>query len=387
MKIGFFTDSYKPYMSGVVKSIESFTDCLQEMGHEVYIFAPDYPGVEVKDYIYRFKSVPVLTNPGFRLAIPISNHLLAEVKKLKLDIIHTHTPFLMGWLARKMARRLELPLVFTYHTLYEKYVHYTPIGQELARKVAVKYSKEYCQTCDLIITPSNFVKKMLRNYGVTTPLYTVSTGIKLVPYKEGDGEGIRQKYGIRKDEKLLLFVGRLGQEKNLEFLLKTYKEINAKLSHTKLMLVGDGPQRVYLEELRNKLCLQKEIIFAGWQKSKEVVNFYLAADLFVFPSSTETQGLVTLEAMAGGLPVVAVAAGGSRVMVDDGLNGLLVSPDKYYFTQAVVNILTRGRLYHLLQKNAVKKAAEYSIKSMTGRLIYRYQDLLRDEKTVAENLA
>lgn len=268
-------------MSGVVKSIETFTEQLQKKGHEVYIFAPNYPEAEEENNIYRFKSIPALTNPGFRLAIPISTRVVQEVKEIGLDIIHTHSPFLMGWLGRFVARKLDIPLVFTYHTLYEEYAHYAPFGQQIARKLAIKYSRDYCQSCDLVIAPSKFVENMLRGYRITTPIKTVSTGIDLNPYREKDGLWVRAKYNIKDDEKVLLFVGRLGQEKNVAFLLKVFKEVVDNLTNVKLMLVGDGPQRQKLVRLKEELpWVIRLYLLAGNPRKRLLISIWPVISLF-----------------------------------------------------------------------------------------------------------
>src|SRR5690554_1676190 len=227
MKIAFFSDSYRPYLSGVVKSIELFKDKMEELGHEVYIFAPDYPEVVRQEHIYRFKSIPAPTNSDFRLALPVSTKLTMKLRELQPDLIHTHSPFMMGLLARIEARKLDIPLVFTYHTLYDKYAHYAPLGKELARKLAVKYTRDFCKSCDLVVAPSEYVKKRLNSYKTGVPVISIPTGIDLSPYllHKNKKEDIRKKYCIEPEERMLLFVGRLGLEKNLYFLLKVMKKI------------------------------------------------------------------------------------------------------------------------------------------------------------------
>lgn len=388
MKIGFFSDSYKPYMSGVVKSIELFSSEMVKKNNQVYIFAPDYPEAEKKDNIFRFKSLPAPTNPGFRLALPVSNRVVEKVEELELDVIHTHSPFLMGWLGRFVARKLNIPLVFTYHTLYEEYAHYAPLAKGLTKKLAIKYSKDYCQACDMVVAPSKYVEKILRDYGITTKIMTVSTGINIKPYRKKDGSWVRDKYGIGQEEKVLLFVGRLGQEKNASFLIEAFKQVCDSLSCVRLIMVGDGPEKDKLQQKVDSFSLHNQVIFAGKQRPEKVVDYYLASDLFVFPSTTETQGLVTLEAMAGGLPVVAVDAAGSSVMVDDGLNGILVKLDTHLFARGVIDLLTHDMRYNLFQKNALKKAEEYAIDRMADKLLDGYKEIINaTEEGYTENLA
>jgi len=377
MKIGYFTDSYKPYMSGVVKSIDSFSNHLRKKGHQVYIFAPDYPGVKKNnDNVYRFKSLPTFTGTNFRLAIPFSAKLLASINSFNLDIIHTHSPFLMGWLGKVIARKNNIPLVFTYHTLYEKYAHYAPFAPGIVKIITRKHSDKYCSACNMIITPSDYVQQQLKEKEIKVSMITIPTGVEINKYKSCNNLQLKNKYGIADNEKVLLFVGRLGDEKNVEFLLRVFMEILNKINRVKLLLVGDGPRKKKLEKLSKIYNIQDRVIFTGWQPPDKVQDFYLASDLFVFPSMTETQGLVTLEAMAGGLPVVAVNAAGSMAMVDDGLNGLLVKADEHFFANAVIDLLTHEKRYKLLARNAKKKGEKYSMSGMAERLIKCYEALL-----------
>ncbi|MFP4017541.1 MAG: glycosyltransferase family 4 protein, partial [Halanaerobiales bacterium] len=371
MNIAFFTDSYKPYLSGVVKSIETFSKELEKLGHKVYIFAPDYPNVEKQKGVYRFISIPVFAQNDFRLAIPISNNILAEIKKLKIDIIHTHSPFLMGQLARYVSKKSGVPLVFTYHTLYDKYIHYFPFARKMARGFVNKYCNEYCQACDLVISPSEFVKTRLIKKGITVPIVTIPTGIDLETYHLGGGGNIRKEYGLSGDDKILLYVGRLAQEKNIPFLLKVFKQISDR-DNIYLILVGSGPEYTSLQKEAENLNISNQVIFAGGQQPARVVEFYLDADIFVFPSLTETQGLVILEAMAGGLPVVAVDAAGSTSIIEDGENGIVVSENEDIFALAVNQLLDNTDLYNKMQINARKKAEQMSIGNMSLKLIDSY---------------
>ncbi|MFP4662753.1 MAG: glycosyltransferase family 4 protein [Halanaerobiales bacterium] len=384
MNIAFFTDSYKPYLSGVVKSIETFSRELQERGHKVYIFAPDYPNVEKQKGIYRFISIPVFAQNDFRLAIPISNNILADIKKLKIDIIHTHSPFLMGRLARYVSNKSGVPLVFTYHTLYDKYVHYFPFARKMARGFLNKYCKEYCQSCDLLISPSDFVRMRLIKKGITVPITTIPTGIDLEAYRRDSSGKIRKEYGLSSDDRVLLYVGRLAQEKNIPFLLKVFKQIVAGVDDIYLMLVGGGPEYNSLQSEAESLNISKRVLFTGEQEPERVIDFYLDADLFVFPSLTETQGLVILEAMAGGLPVVAVDAAGSTSIIEDGENGLVVSEDEDIFARAVNRLLDNTTLYNKMQINARKKAEEMSIGNMTNKLINSYKRVLESGENIVQ---
>lgn len=383
MNIAFFTDSYHPYVSGVVNSIDRFKKELERQGHRVYIFAPAYPAVEREEGVFRFLSLPVVVQKDFRLAIPLSRKLIPVMKNLDLDIIHTHTPFLMGRLARYGARKLGLPLVFTFHTLYDKYLHYVPVAGGVITPFLNYYLREYCNSCNMVIAPSTYVKQELEKQGLEVPVTAVSTGIDLTPFKDIDEEGLkylRKSYNIEEEEKILIFVSRLGEEKNPLFLLKAYHRLIDKYGlRPRLLIVGDGPEREKLETYCQKNGLMEQAIFTGKRKYEEVVQLYKMSSLFVFPSKTETQGLVTLEAMAGGLPVVAVNAAGSSTMVEHGVDGFLVEEDADEFARAVYEILINEILYNEMKKNALKKAEELSIEKMAGRLLAVYNEAGRRE--------
>ena len=378
MRIGIFTDSYKPYTSGVVTSITTFRDELTRMGHEVHIFAPSYPHYhDVEPNVYRFYSVPSLNNTGFTLAIPIYPGLGTLVKHLRLDIIHVHSPMIMGRVGLRYAHRYNIPLVFTYHTRYDQYVHYVPVAQELAKEMTVKYSTSFCNHCDHIITPSEEIRAIIRENEVRKPVTVIPTGIPLQMFADGDPQWLRRHFDIPMDNKILLFVGRLTKEKNLEFLIRTFQMVKEKMPQTTLVLTAQGP----LEEELKAMCCHlgfdsQDVVFTGAVPYDQLVNVYHSADLFVFSSLTETQGLVLTEAMACGLPVVAVRASGVRDMVDDGVDGILTNLDKNEMAGAIVRVLSNDVLYQQLHNNALLKAESLSARSMALKLEEIYKRLI-----------
>lgn len=226
MKIGFFTDSYRPYTSGVVRSIETFSSELQSVGHQVYIFAPQYKNYTKKEEgVFRFVSLPSPTNREYTLPIPISPKVRPTIKKLGLDVIHVHSPFLLGRLGARLAHQEKLPLVYTYHTLYDKYVHYLPFAQSFSKKVVQKIATDFCNTCNLVIVPTGVIGKVIRQAGVTAPVINIPTGINIKDYIQGDPLWLKRTYEIPSQDKVLLFVGRLGQEKNLDFLVQAFAQV------------------------------------------------------------------------------------------------------------------------------------------------------------------
>ncbi|MEQ8173711.1 MAG: glycosyltransferase family 4 protein [Syntrophomonadaceae bacterium] len=377
MRIGLFSDSYKPYQSGVVTSISTLKEELNRYGHEVYIFAPSYPNYEDEEPdIHRYFSVPSPTNPDFTLAIPGLSGMSSIIKKLNLDLIHVHSPFTMGWVGKLYANKYKIPLVFTYHTLYESYAHYVPVAQDLAREMASKFSTMFCNHCDHIVVPSPEIKDVLLAGEVQSPISVIPTGVSLEKFTGGDPNWLREQFNIPYDKKILLFVGRLTKEKNLEFLIRAFQDIHHKVPDTVLVLTARGPLEQNLKELSEVLGVREEVIFTGALPFETLVHAYHSADLFVFSSMTETQGLVLLEAMACGLPVVAVRASGVQDMVDDEVDGLLTECRIDKFSEAVCRVLGSRDTYEKLKANSYKKADKLSSTNMAKRLEELYLELM-----------
>lgn len=380
MNIAFFTDSYLPYTSGVVRSIETFSAEFRAKGHNVYVFAPDYPNCPKMDNVFRFKSLPNIVYKDFNLAIPISPSLEKTLQRLKIDIIHVHSPFLLGRLGAKAAKRCRIPLVYTYHTLYDQYVHYVPFAQNFSRWLVRKVSKDFCNICDLVVTPTLVVEDLLREYGVTSDIQTIPTGIDLKGYEKGNSKWLRNSYPIPCEDRILLFVGRLGAEKNLDFLINAFKAINEQMPTTTLVLVGGGPQENHYKELCESLNIGEKVIFTGTLNPKQVINAYLGADLFVFASVTETQGLVLGEAQAAGLPIVAVEAFGTKEMVTSGHDGYLTPLSQDVFVAKVIEILKDQQLYLKFSNNAKRSVQKISSYNSAKRLLSCYELLLSNDK-------
>lgn len=378
MKIGVFTDSYRPYTSGVVTSIATFKEELERLGHNLYIFAPSYPHyTETEEGVYRFLSVPSPTNSEFSLAIPVLPGMNMLLKRLHLDIIHVHSPFTMGRVGLHYARRYHLPILFTYHTLYDQYVHYVPVAQDLAREMAVKFSNHFCNQCDHIVVPTTEVEGILKGYDIRTPLSVIPTGVPLHRFQSPANNWLRERYPIPPDHKILLFVGRLSKEKNLEFLIESFQLIRNKMPCTTLVLTASGPLEQELKMLATRLglSLERDVIFTGALPFDTLVQVYYASDLFVFSSMTETQGLVLVEAMAAGLPVVAVRAYGVRDMVNHGVNGILTGENREEFASAVVQVLQDRKVYGYLKQNALLQARSLSSENMALQLEEIYRNL------------
>ncbi|MFC1495986.1 glycosyltransferase [Candidatus Margulisiibacteriota bacterium] len=335
MRIAFFADSYKPFLSGVTNSIEILVKELRKLGHQVYIFAPKYPGhVDTDKDIVRFPSIGT-HYPKFRLAIPYVNRIP------KVDLIHAQTPFQVGLMARYLARREGVPLVYSFHTLFTKYVHYAKfIPEPLSKMSLVTYIRSFCRGANAIITPSELSARVLRSWGVKKDIKIIPSGVEIEAVKRKElSRKLRKSYSVPIDAKVLIYVGRISKEKNLPFLIRAYKKIYKKNSNVYLVMVGGGP---YVEKIQKERL--PNLILTGEVPYPEVLAHYAMGDVFVFSSLTETQGLVVAEAKAMGLPVVAIFAGALVGTVLSGIDGYLVSRSQQSFVEHVNRLLADDNL-------------------------------------------
>lgn len=376
LRIGVFTDSYLPYVSGVVRSVQSFTKELRELGHEVYIFAPNYPDAQPEPGLFRFPSLPALTFREFSLALPIWPGLSAVIRSLGLDIIHSHSPFVLGSLGARYAHKYSIPLVFTYHTLYEQYVHYFPLAPGLSKMIVEKYTADYCNRCQLVVVPTRVIKEKILADGVKVPIKIIPTGIDVKRFASGDPLWLRQRLKLGTDRKIVLSVGRLGKEKNVEFLLDAFALAMKEVPEACLVLVGTGPLEGLLREQAQRLGIADNMFLMGRLDASEIVHAYAGADVFAIASLTETQGLVTLEAKAAGLPVVAVDAFGSREMVNSGQDGFLVPLKKEIFADRLVQLLKHSELRKAMGQEAKRRAQDCSARASALKLIGAYREAI-----------
>lgn len=381
MNIGIFTDTYKPNINGVVTSIAIKKEQLEKIGHKVYIIAPYEPGYEDTDSdIMRLKSFKLIFQPEYRLSYLPDSKVMKKIRALELDIIHSETPFSIGLIAKYVAKKEKLPLLHTYHTLFPEYVHYLGLPTGITRKMAEKASAIYCNMCDHIIAPSYEVKRELLRYGVKKDMTIIPTGVSvnsfLDNFDENDIENIKIKYGINKTEKILLFVGRLGKEKNIDFLIEVFSNlIKSGEKNIKMLLVGDGPYRETLEKKVEELNIKDKTIFAGYVDRTKIGVFYKAADIFIFSSLTETQGLVVLEAMAAEKPVVAIKASGVEDMIINDVTGFLTENSIFDFLEKLKILLSNDELYEKFSKNGRERAEDFNPTKVTEKMNNIYINL------------
>lgn len=366
MRIGIFTECYHPTLNGVVVSIDTFRQVLEKRGHEYFIFAPETKGWQdySPDHVFRYPSV-AWPEKDYPIALPfLAPSQTARIQDLKLDVIHTQHLFTMGRLGLQMGRRLGIPVVHTYHTLITEYTHYLPRIpglRKLARKFVVGISRNYCNNCDQIVTPSPSMKKVLRSYGVKTPIESISTGVNLDDFKDPYDKGyLETKWHIPENQKLLLYVSRVAKEKNLDFLFGAIKILLRRQTDFHLLIVGGGPELKYYQRKVRDWEIEKFVTFTGKQEKAITNRFFGAADVFVFPSITETQGIVITEAMAAGIPAVAVNIMGPSNIIENNEDGFLTPLNIKEFSAKIEELLENANLRKKFGRQAQKNAQKFS---------------------------
>jgi len=340
VRIALFTNNYLPFCGGVTISVETLRRGLESSGHDAWVFGPRLTGAEDASVkVVRYPSIPVATYPEFALAVPYSRRIDRLVTALDFDVIHAHHPFLLGPAARRLARRNRRPLVFTYHTRYEKYAHYVPLPLTLVQAAALRISAGFAAQADAVLAPSAVIRDELHARGVRAPIAVVPTGIDLARFRPGDRAAARRSLGVADGEPLVLYVGRLDREKSVDRVVAAFERVASTVPAARLALVGQGTETQRLSRMAAALPVADRIRFLGLRPHDTLAECYQAADVFLFASETETQGLVLAEAAACGLPAVAVDAPGCDEVVRDGETGILTKGDPAGLAEAVIGLL------------------------------------------------
>ncbi len=397
MNIALMTNNYKPFVGGVPISVERLKRGLKRLGHEVTVFAPTYREQEAEEDCVRYASLKQNFFGGIVLPNPLDRRIEKKFAKQHFDVIHVHHPMLIGRTAVYLSRKYGIPLVFTYHTRYEQYLSYFGAVRRLEQgaerhkgrlgslergmvyaikeKLMPAYLHTFLKYCDCVFAPTKGIYDYLHeNLGMETDrLNILPTGIEEESYcaKKDAVMSVRRAYGAAQCP-LFLSVSRMAHEKNVEFLLESLAIVRAKTREPfKVLLVGEGPDKRDYERRAEKLGLGGTVIFTGNIPNRELAPFYAAADAFLFASKTETQGIVILEAFAGGAPVYAVRASGVSDLVKDGYNGRLTEEDPGEYAGKLLDILHRREPKELAE-NAYASALAYSETEVARKAINLY---------------
>lgn len=379
MRIGMLADIYKPHISGVTNYIALNKRYLEQLGHEVYVFtfsAGDYQDDEPN--VIRSPGLPIL-DTGFSFSLRYSKSARRLLQTM--DIVHVHHPFLSGTLALWHCRPRGIPIIFTNHTRYDLYTQaYLPVMPDVVGNAALQaYLSTFCRAVDLVISPSPGMRDVLRDLGVDAPIDVVPNGVDLKPFQNPPEPISRSELGFQAEDVVLIFVGRLGPEKNVAFLLRSFAGALQAFSDLRLAIIGDGPERDNLEDRAERSGLGDRVKFLGAQPYDQVPRYLAMADAFVTASITEVHPLTVIEAMAAGLPVLGICSPGVGDTVEDGVTGYLApEADLAMFTAKMVRLAFDAESRRRMGANARQAAQAYAIERTTAMMLERYRAVIKD---------
>lgn len=379
MKIAIFTNNYLPRISGVAVAVDFQDRALRNQGHDTLIIAPDYGFEKEKDkpYVKRVKSLKFV---NFRFSIPLQFLELDEMEKLVSDfdpdILHLHHPFLLGKAGLELADELQIPSVYTFHTLYDFFTHYFFLDVDAIRKMVRDYVVNFANQCELVIAPTEPIRNYLLEIGVTTNTATVPTGLDFSRFDLVSKKKLQKRIktlGLQRFDKLLLYVGRIAREKNLSLAIQALHILKQKGFNLALIIAGEGPAKRGFEREAKKLKLTENIIWAGFLSQEELPELYLISDIFVFPSPSDTQGIVLYEARACGLPIVALRSMASEAIVKDGENGIFAENEPLDFANKIQEVLSNPEKF-----DAPFDRTPYTLQTIGKRYTDLYEPIVKE---------
>jgi 1,2-diacylglycerol 3-alpha-glucosyltransferase len=382
MNILMVTNTFTPHVGGVAKSVAAFTETYRQLGHRVVVIAPEFEKMpENETDVIRVPAIQNFNGSDFSVRLPIPGYVSASLDEFRPDIVHSHHPFLLGDTALLVAASFDVPLVFTHHTMHEQYTHYAPLDSPQFKRFVVQLATGYANLSDRVIAPSQSISKILENRGVETPIEVIPTGVDVQQMTQGNGAAIRKRMKIPPGAKVIGHTGRLAPEKNLKFLAGTVAEFIVSHPKTHFLVVGEGPSSYEIESIFKDSSLDSNLHFTGNLKGQDLVDSYHAMDIFAFASKSETQGMVLVEAMASGVPVVALDAPGARDVITHNQNGWLIdSEDPTAFLSALrqATLLSKEEEEELQQ--ALKQTVEkFSMHRSAEQAIALYTTLSSEQ--------
>jgi 1,2-diacylglycerol 3-alpha-glucosyltransferase len=386
MRIAMFTNTYLPHVGGVARSVHTLEEACRRQGHEVKVIAPHFDGAAESPDVLRVPAIQNFNGSDFCVRVPVPNVIRDFVEDFGPDVIHSHHPFLLGDAALRESWKMQVPILFTHHTLYERYTHYVPLDSPALKRMAIQLATEYCNLCDRVIAPSESIARLLRDREVTVPISTIPTGIDTAAFSAGDGTAFRKRSGIPENARVIGHVGRLAKEKNLIFLAEAVAPRLRADPEAVFLLVGDGDAREEMARILIKAGGESRVFAVGKKSGRDLTGAYAAMNWFVFASQTETQGIVLAEAMAAGKPVVALDGPGVREILKDGENGLLLPGDAsaVAYGAALERLMTDGNLSRRCAENARRISEEYETGRCANRMIECYKETIARHDRLAD---
>jgi glycosyltransferase involved in cell wall biosynthesis len=375
------TNTFAPHVGGVARSVEAFARQYREKGHNVKVIAPEFPGMiaNEKDVI-RVPAYRRFNGSDFSVRLPIPIGLIDILTSFEPSVVHSHHPFMLGATAVRLAHHFKIPLIFTNHTMYEQYTHYVPGDSEAMKRFVIELSTGYANLCDHVIAPSESTAEVIQGRGVETPITVIPTGVQTEVFANGSGKRMRESMGIPENAFVVGHVGRLAPEKNLDFLARSVLGFIGDFENGHFLVAGEGPCTTSMQKIFDDAGLGGHLHFTGKVEGQQLIDSYKAMDLFVFASFTETQGMVLTEAMAAGVPVIAIDAPGAReVVIDHGNGFLLPTEDETTFTMAIRNYADMDETKRSKFINAaLARADEFSIEACTDKALALYANVIED---------
>ncbi len=391
MRIGIFTETYTPYISGLVTSEVMLKEALEKKGHEVYVVTANLDSFEYeydeKEKVLRIPGIPTgIYNARLTSIYPLQ--ALNKIKSWNLDIIHSQTEFAIGSFARLFAKQYNIPIVHTYHTMYEDYVHYITKGHfnRSSKKIVEYLTKFYCDKTigELIVPTKKAYDLFKKKYNVERNIHIIPTGIEVDRfYRENINEKkkneLKKKYGLKKDDFILIFVGRIAEEKNIPFIINVTADLIKEKKNLKLLIIGDGPDKLKYEKYAKEKNAEKNIIFTGKVSWEDIPIYYGLGNAFISASTTETQGLTIIEAMASSLPTLCIDDESFNGTVINDLNGYLFK-NEIECKEYILKIINNKRILETLSKGARNSADKHSSKYFAERVLDVYKIAIKNKK-------
>jgi glycosyltransferase involved in cell wall biosynthesis len=380
------TNTYLPHVGGVARSVSTFSEEYKKLGHKVLVIAPNFegkpPSKKAEAMVERVAAIQNFNGSDFSVRLPLAAAMSERIDNFEADVIHAHHPFLLGDTALRVAAGKNVPVIFTHHTRYEDYSHYVPFDSPALKQAAINLSTEFANLCHGVIAPSESLAKLIKKRGVKVPIAVVPTGIDVKSFASGQGARFRKKFKIPAKAFVIGHIGRLAPEKNLAYLAESVALALKEIPNGRFLVVGGGPDEEKLRQTFDKHGVGSQLILAGKHTGPSLHDAYRAMDVFAFSSFSETQGMVIAEAMAAGLPVVALDASGVREVVDHGVNGYLLpkrTPARTFATH-LVKLSTNTALRKKLSKAASKTALNFSREHCAELALEFYEKIRQDTR-------
>lgn len=383
MNIMMATNTFTPHVGGVARSVAGFTARYRELGHRVLVAAPKFPGAPAAEPdVIRVRALQNFNGSDFSVPFPVTRLLRRALDRCAVDIVHSHHPFLLGDTALRVAAARDVPIVFTHHTMYERYTHYVPGDSPRLQRFAIDLATGYANLCNAVIAPSESIAEVLSARGVTPPITVIPTGVETHFFASGSGATVRNAHGIPSNARVVGHVGRLAPEKNMGFLARALAAIAGKDAGVHVLIVGDGPCQSEFEAEFKRTDLSDRLHLTGALDRERLPDAYAAMDVFAFASHTETQGMVLTEAMAAGVPALALDAPGAREVIQDRYNGCLLAAENIDdFVAAFFWLMESARDIRKMAQAIAETAQRFSMERTGDQALGLYQDLIDSRRT------